>query len=204
MKNIAIFGATGMTGVCVIKAALDKGLKIRALLRDPTKLPKEYNGKVDVIKGDVLHAEDVKRTLEGQDAVIVVLGTRNHLGPTTVMSDGLKNIIAGMKALNISVVSVCLSLFLFYDPKKVPVMYHEVTADHRRMFEALKTSGLQWVAVNAAYISDQRSTGYIVQHDANPRYSTVSKYDLAQFFVDSLTKPEHFQKAVGIASNPRR
>uniref|UniRef100_A0A1B6FNU8 NAD(P)-binding domain-containing protein n=1 Tax=Cuerna arida TaxID=1464854 RepID=A0A1B6FNU8_9HEMI len=204
MKNIAIFGATGMTGVCVLKAALEKGLKIRALLRDPTKLPKEYNGKVDVIKGDVLNAEDVKHTLEGQDAVIVVLGTRHNLGPTTVMSDGLKNIIAGMKALNISVVSVCLSLFLFYDPKKVPVMYHEVTADHRRMFEALKTSGLQWVAVNAAYISDQRPTGYIVQHNANTRYQTVSKYDLAQFFVDSLTMPEHFQKALGIASNPRK
>uniref|UniRef100_A0A1B6K8U4 NAD(P)-binding domain-containing protein n=1 Tax=Graphocephala atropunctata TaxID=36148 RepID=A0A1B6K8U4_9HEMI len=197
MKSIAVFGATGMTGICVVKAALEKGLKIRALLRDPSKLPQEYNGKVDVVKGDVLNAEDVKKTLEGQDAVIVVLGTRNHLGPTTVMSDGLKNIIAGMKALNISIVSVCLSMYLFYDPKKVPVMYHEVTADHKRMFEALKTSGLQWIAVNAPYFTDQRPTGYIVKHDANTRYTTISKYDLARFFVESLTSPEHYQKAPG-------
>lgn len=56
------------------------GLQMCALLRDLTKLPKEYEGKLSIIKGDVLNIEDVKKTLEGQDGVIVVLGTRNDLG----------------------------------------------------------------------------------------------------------------------------
>lgn len=59
------------------------GLQIHALLRDPSKLPKEYDGKLNIIKGDVLNIEDVKKTLDGQDGVIVVLGTRNDLGKSS-------------------------------------------------------------------------------------------------------------------------
>lgn len=53
---------------------------MKALLRDAVKLPKEFDTKVNVIKGDVLNKDDVRNTLDGQDAVIVVLGTRNDLG----------------------------------------------------------------------------------------------------------------------------
>lgn len=62
------------------------GLKVQALLRDPSKLPKEYEGKISVVQGDVLVLDDVKKTLEGQDAVIVVLGTRNSLSKFYVLS----------------------------------------------------------------------------------------------------------------------
>lgn len=61
------------------------GLKVQALLRDPSKLPKEYEGKISVVQGDVLVLDDVKKTLEGQDAVIVVLGTRNCLSKFCVV-----------------------------------------------------------------------------------------------------------------------
>ncbi|XP_046658876.1 flavin reductase (NADPH)-like [Homalodisca vitripennis] len=164
MKHIAVFGATGTTGLCVVKCALDKGLKVRALVRDPSKLPPEYAGRIAVVKGDVLNIEDVKTTLQGQDAAIVVLGTRNDLGPTTTMSEGLKNIMAVMESMRINILSVCLSLFLFYEMEKVPSVYREVTADHRRMFRALESSDLHWVAVNAAHITDDPPSGYTTRH----------------------------------------
>ncbi|KAG8257362.1 hypothetical protein J6590_052231 [Homalodisca vitripennis] len=204
MNKIAVFGATGQTGSCVLKSAIEKGVKIRALIRDLSKLPTEYEGKIDIVQGDVLNVEDVKKTLEGQDAVIVVLGTRNDLGPTTVMSEGLKNILAGMKALNINVVSVCLSAFLFRKPEEVPPMFHEVNADHMRMFNEMKASDLQWIAVYAPHIADEPPTGYITKHDEPPNHRIISKYDLGQFFLDSVSMPEHYQKIVGLASNPKK
>lgn len=48
------------------------------LVRDPAKLPADHNAS-RVLVGDVLNKEDVKRTMEGQDAVIIILGTRNDL-----------------------------------------------------------------------------------------------------------------------------
>ena len=56
------------------------GFKVKLLLRDPSKLPSEYNDKVEIVKGDVTNLEDVKKTVSGVDGVVVVLGTRNNLG----------------------------------------------------------------------------------------------------------------------------
>lgn len=48
------------------------------LVRDPAKLPADHKAsRVEV--GDVLNKEDVRKTMEGQDAVIIILGTRNNL-----------------------------------------------------------------------------------------------------------------------------
>lgn len=48
------------------------------LVRDPARLPADHNAS-RVVVGDVLNKEDVKKTMEGQDAVIIILGTRNDL-----------------------------------------------------------------------------------------------------------------------------
>lgn len=57
---------------------LSSGYNVTVLVRDRAKLPADHKAsRVEV--GDVLNKEDVKRTLEGQDAVIIILGTRNDL-----------------------------------------------------------------------------------------------------------------------------
>lgn len=48
------------------------------LVRDPSRLPADHKAS-RIVLGDVLNKEDVKKTLEGQDAVIIILGTRNDL-----------------------------------------------------------------------------------------------------------------------------
>lgn len=191
-----------MTGLCAVDAALKRGLQIRALVRDPSKVPQELDGKIDIIKGDVLNEEDVKQAVEGQDAVIVTLGTRNNLEPTTDMSNGLRNIISAMKAAKISVVSVCLSAFLFYEPNKVPKIFHDINADHQRMYDILKASDVNWIAVFPPHIGARPPTGYITKHGESTGIREISKYDLGKFFVDCLFQPEHYQKVIGIASNP--
>lgn len=48
------------------------------LVRDPAKLPADHKA-CRVVVGDVTNKEDVKKTMEGQDAAIIILGTRNDL-----------------------------------------------------------------------------------------------------------------------------
>jgi hypothetical protein len=50
------------------------------LVRDPSKLPEHLQSHIDIIQGDVTNIADVQQTVEGQDAVVVILGTRNDLG----------------------------------------------------------------------------------------------------------------------------
>lgn len=200
IQNVAIFGSTGMTGLCVLDETLSSGLKVKLLLRDPTKLPTELLDKVEYIKGDVTNAEDVDKTIAGVDGVVVVLGTRKNLDPTTEMSRGLENIVASMKKHGIKVISVCLSAFLFYEPDKVPPKMRDLNEDHVRMLKVLQSSGLDYVAVCPPHIGDDPKGEYLVKNDGRPNECRViSKFELAEFLVKSLFKSEHYGHIVGIA-----
>uniref|UniRef100_A0A8C8DTT0 Biliverdin reductase B n=1 Tax=Oryzias sinensis TaxID=183150 RepID=A0A8C8DTT0_9TELE len=78
IKNVAIFGATGMTGLATLPLAVAAGYNVTVLVRDPAKLPADHKA-CRVVVGDVTNKEDVKKTMEGQDAAIIILGTRNDL-----------------------------------------------------------------------------------------------------------------------------
>lgn len=50
-----------------------------ALVRDLTRLPEDIAPKINVINGNSTIKEDVVKAVEGQDAIIVTLGTRHDL-----------------------------------------------------------------------------------------------------------------------------
>lgn len=114
-----------------------------------------------MVQGDVLNYTDVLNAIKNVTAVVVALGTRNDLKPTTLLSDGIKNIIRAMKELNVEIISVCLSAFLFYDEEKVPPVFKDINADHRREYEELKNSGLKYIAVLPPHIAGTLFTNFI-------------------------------------------
>ncbi|XP_014218541.1 flavin reductase (NADPH) [Copidosoma floridanum] len=200
MKKIVIFGATGMTGSCSLEHAVKAGLKTRAFVRDENKVPEHLKDKVEIFVGDVTNAEQVSHAVSDMDGVVVVLGTRNDLKPTTVLSDGMKNIISAMKKHNVQIVSVCLSAFLFREPEKVPVIFKDLNADHQRMFDLVKACGLNWIACLPPHITElPASPKYTIEYDKSPG-PAISKHDLGEFLIKSLDQPEHYQKVCGIAT----
>ncbi|XP_051254684.1 flavin reductase (NADPH) [Dicentrarchus labrax] len=198
IRNVAIFGATGMTGLVTLPLAVAAGYNVTVLVRDPARLPADHKAsRVEV--GDVLKKEDVKRALEGQDAVIIILGTRNSLSATTLMSEGTKNIVDGMKARGIRKVVGCMSAFLLWDRSKVPPRMIPVTEDHDRMYTILKTSGLDYVAVMPPHIGDDLPlTERYTAAENMLKGRAISKHDLGHFFVKCLSTSEWDGKAVGV------
>lgn len=124
-------------------------------MRDPAKLPDHLRDSVEVVQGDVLNYTDVLNAIKNVSAVVVALGTRNDLKPTTLLSDGVKNIVKAMKELNVEIISVCLSAFLFLDEEKIPPVFKDLNADHRREYEAVKSSGLKYIAVLPPHIAGE-------------------------------------------------
>lgn len=198
IKNVAIFGATGMTGLATLPQAVSAGYNVTVLVRDPAKLPPDHKAS-RVVVGDVLNKADVRTTMEGQDAVIIILGTRSDLSPTTMMSEGTKNILEAMIGRGISKVVGCMSAFLLWDRSKVPPRLVPVTEDHDRMHTVLKTSGLDYVAVMPPHIADELplTERYTVTENAL-KGRAISKHDLGHFFVKCLSTSEWNGKTVGV------
>ncbi|XP_077275232.1 flavin reductase (NADPH) isoform X1 [Temnothorax americanus] len=198
-KRVVIFGCTGNTGLCALRTAVANGLAVRAFVRDEAKIPEDLRSDVEPVVGDVTNAEQVANAVAGRDAVVVVLGTGHDLSPTTVLSQGTKNIIEAMKAHNVELVSVCLSAFLFLKFEAVPAIFKDVTADHRRMFDTIKSSGLKWVAILPPHIADTPKSKYTVTFDSSPG-RIISKHDLGAFLVECLDNPDYYRKVCGIAN----
>lgn len=192
-------------------------------MRNPARLPEHLRNSVEVVQGNVLNYSDVLNAIKNVTAVVVVLGTRNDLSPTTVLSEGTKNIVKAMKELNVEIISVCLSAFLFYslknEPEKVPGMFEDLNADHERMYNEIKASGLKYIAVFPPHIAgnyffyfyhltrlivdcfvvDEPLGNYQIIYDANPG-RVISKRTLGKFLIDCLTQPEHYGKVCGICN----
>ncbi len=66
------------------------GAKVTALVRDLSRLPEEIAPKINVVNGNSTIKEDVAKALEGQDAVIVALGTRHDLGGNILLGIQMK------------------------------------------------------------------------------------------------------------------
>ncbi|CAG5004351.1 unnamed protein product [Parnassius apollo] len=193
-----------MTGLCAVEAALKKGLQVRAFVRDPAKIPDHLKDKVEIFKGNVLEPDSVANAVEGTDGVVVTLGTRNSLAPTTDLSEGLKNILDAMKTKNVKTVTVCLSAFLFYKPDDVPGPYGPLTDDHRRMYEALKENPLNWVAVFPPQIVEESSREMtVVINPQKPPVGTITKWDLGTFMIDALFESKYYKAVIGLFNIPK-
>jgi putative NADH-flavin reductase len=93
--KLVIFGATGRTGVHLVKQALAAGHSVTALVRTPAKLTLQHE-RLTVLQGDAQDAAKVAQAVAGAEAVISVLGpTRNR--PAFAVSKSTENILAAMR-----------------------------------------------------------------------------------------------------------
>jgi putative NADH-flavin reductase len=69
MKEIVLIGASGFVGSAILAEALDRGHKVRAVVRHPEKITTVHKN-LKVIQGDVSLSDTVTDLFKGADAVI--------------------------------------------------------------------------------------------------------------------------------------
>ncbi|NXJ58411.1 BLVRB reductase, partial [Spizaetus tyrannus] len=155
------------------------GYTVTVLVRDRARLPAQHQ-PARVVLGDARDPAAVSEAVRGQDAVIILLGTRNDLST--------KNIVTAMKTHGVRKVVACLSAFLLWDLQKVPPRLVPVTEDHIRMHRILQDSGLDCVYVMPPHIADdQPLTGdYTVTVGASGGSRVISTHDLGHFLLRCL------------------
>src|SRR5438270_6582466 len=91
--RIAVIGSTGRTGKLVLAEGLRRGYALTAFTRRPAELA-GIDGLSAIVEGDGRRADDVRRAVQGQDAVISIVAPAGR-GPTTVVSDAMGALLEG-------------------------------------------------------------------------------------------------------------
>lgn len=99
--RVLIAGATGTVGQHVVAQALERGHEVTAIARRPESLRAEHP-LLRTVAADILAPDEVEPLLDGVDAVISTVGIGTSKQPTTLYSEGTRNLVNGMARHSVS------------------------------------------------------------------------------------------------------
>ncbi len=159
INTLAILGASGQTGQLLVQQALDAGYHVRALVRDPAKLPIKHD-HLTLITGDATDSDAINRLVTGADAVLSALGPVP--GNVDVCSKATALVLANTPTRYIVVAGAAVNAP--DDKKSVPnklvstlvrMLQKGAVADKQAELEMLqKSSNVEWVYVRPPRLVD--------------------------------------------------
>ncbi len=206
--NILIIGASRGTGAEAVKRALQGGHAVTAFARNPGKL--ELNdARLTRVSGDFHQADSVARAMPGHDAVIVtasVTSIREFKKNPRYFSLGTSYVIDAMKQHGIKRLSV-LSAFgtgnsrraanWFLEKLMISWLLKTAYEDHERQERLVMDSGLDWVIARPTRLTNgPAGKRYLTETAIAPVPSSISRADVADFLVRSLTEDTWLGQAV--------
>ncbi|HEY8043635.1 MAG TPA: NAD(P)-binding oxidoreductase [Streptosporangiaceae bacterium] len=209
--ELTIFGASGATGTCLTGQALAAGHVVRAVVRDPARLPVPGSPRLHVVTADLMDPAAISPAVAGADAVLAAFGPRGT-GPTTVLREGTRSVIEAMRKEGTRRL-VLVSGSIVTDEGEGPAMRYLVkplargtllrhaAADMRGAEEEIRDSGLDWTIMRPPRLTSGPATGtYRTATDRNlPRGVTVSRADLAACMLAVIADPAALHHHIGIA-----
>jgi putative NADH-flavin reductase len=203
--KIAIFGASGKTGILTVFQALDKGHQVTAFTRDPAKVTITHRN-IRIVQGDILDYEKVMQAVEGQDAIISALGN-DKKGRKTTLSEGTANIIRAMEECHVRRF-ICMSAagifkndagFIF-GKIIIPLFLKHIYEDKIRQMDLIRQSSLEWIIIRPVGLTDAPKTGSYKITSGNPVSSRIPRADVADFMLKLLTNKQYDGQIPAISS----
>ncbi len=209
-QTILVVGATGPTGIEICKQALQAGMKVRVLVRTPSRLPAELLDELDVMQGDVLNSEAMAAAVRGVDAVVSALGTPLQRTPVTLLSKGTQNVMQAMVQTSVSRL-LCITGMgagdsrghggFLYDRVILPLLLGQIYLDKDRQERLVRDSGLDWTLIRPAFLTNgMKTTRYrrITQFAQHDRMGKIARADVAHFVVQELQSGAHSKRVVNL------
>jgi uncharacterized protein YbjT (DUF2867 family) len=213
-REILVFGATGGTGIAIIREALARGYGITAFVRDIQHAQHAFNGlctNLSFYEGDALNAEDVNQAIApGLDAVVSALGIYQRMPGHDTLTQATNNILAAMKVSGPRRI-VCISSLGVGDSRNqgdFPTRIIQKTAlrftlsDKETQEAAIRNSELDWTVIRPSRLLNEGGPAHYLtwtgdQPDKELVWS-INRAQVASLAMDSLEDDGSIHKALNI------
>jgi len=205
--KILVTGAVGKTGKDVVEQAVAASPEVTAFVRKAD----DYNEpNVCIIEGDATNRSDMDTAVRGRDAVLDTIGGKTPHKATMLESSAAGTVIASMQQNGIRRLVVTSMLGEgdsetngpFYERLLVSTFLRGADKDKAAMESAVKPSGLDWVILRPAILSDGPATGNVrvLSAETDEKAHKITRADMAAFMLARLSNNEYLYQAVTIAN----
>jgi putative NADH-flavin reductase len=204
--KIAVFGASGKTGILIVYQALNQGHIVTAFARQPSKVTIQHKN-LRVIQGDVLEIDKVKLAVQGQDVVLCALGSDKNKR-NTMLSDGTRNILSAMESFGVKRF-ICMSSAgilgndggFWFGKIIMPLFLNHVFADKKRQAKVIGESNADWVIIRPTGLTDAPKTNTYKINLNIPTSRSIPRADVADFMLKLLTDKKYDRQMPAISSS---
>ncbi|KAL0039344.1 hypothetical protein WJX79_003945 [Trebouxia sp. C0005] len=197
LSTFLVFGATGGTGKHFVSLALKDGHRIRALVRDPTKLAVQ-SPNLKVQPGSITDVDNLDELVHGTDFVICMLGDVKLQRDAKINTAFVKKLIPAMRRHGVKCFLYQagglstpykgqLSALLWTIKHTIARGFAGQHADNEAVMEYLveEAQDIQWVVHRAGIGSDGPSKGVLKRSESN--FSVATHQDCAAYNFRILT-----------------
>jgi putative NADH-flavin reductase len=207
--KLVVLGATGGTGLEIVRQAVEQGHSVTAFVRSPERLGK-FRDRIAVKKGDLLNPSDSEQVIRGHDAVLSGFGPRVPIAKTdaNLLRDFAVTLTAAMQLASVKRLVLVSTAFLFKDSILPPtylfgrLFFPGVVTDAAAMEQIITRSNLDWTIIRPPQLTDKPYTGnYRVREGHLPRFGfNISRADVADCFLKAVADPNSAGKILGTSN----
>jgi putative NADH-flavin reductase len=207
--KLVVLGATGGTGLEIVRQAIEHGHSVTAFVRSPDRL-KPFRDRITVKQGDLLNGAELERVIRGHDAVLSGFGPRIPVSKTdaNLLQQFAVALTSAMVHAGVRRVVVESVAFLFRDSIVPPayllgrLLFPGIVADASAMERVFGASELDWTMVRPPRLTDKPYTGkYRVREAHLPRFGfKIARADAADFMIKVVENRSSIGKIVGVSN----
>jgi len=207
--KLVVLGATGGTGVEIVRQSVERGHLVTALVRSPDRL-RAFRNRITVVQGDLLNTGDLAQVIEGRDAVLSAFGPRVPISKAdaNLLQRFAQALTQAMRSGGVSRAVIESEEYLFKNSIMPPayflgrLFFPGVVSDTSAMERIFRKTELDWTMVRPPQLTDAPYTGeYRIQEGRLPRFGfKISRADVADYMIRAVENRFAIRKVVGISN----
>ncbi len=200
-----VAGATGETGRRIVQQLVDRGIPVRAFVRDIQAAQTTLPTGIELVTGDLMNVESLKMAIGDSTVLFSATGARpsfDPTGPYKVDYEGTKNLVDASKAAGIEqfvmVSSLCTSKF--FHPLN---LFWLILVWKKQGEDYLRNSGLTYTIVRPGGLKNEDNADSIVMSSQDTlSEGSIPRTKVAQVCVEAVLQPSARNKIVEIVATP--